>query len=162
MSRRFRRAGLIVLLTVGACTIAPNSPLLTDGQLIDSTLLALVPLLPSGPDQAIANGLLTTVSANITALQNGSETGASFATVLESDLQNDVPALLAAVGASSPLISVLTALANLGLELGGETTAPAPAPTALAAAAGHPDPRPALQAFVAVHSKSFFQRTFGL
>lgn len=128
-------------------TVSINPTLLADGQLIDATLAALVPLLPV-KDQATVTTVLNLVSTDIPLLQGGTMTQAAFAQVVQQNITSLEPTLLADLGANPTTQAVVTSLTTLAGELLTESAGTAPV---AAAAVPAFDPRPVLRGFVATH-----------
>ena len=146
MKRIWLIAPLLLCLTAGTCTIPVNQTLLSDAQLINTGLAALVPFAPVG-DQALISDAQATVQADLADLQSGGQSGATFASLVKTTIDTLAPKLLIDLKANATAAAGVAAVKGVADILLTDLAAPAPkaAPTAALAV----DPRSTLSGWIA-------------
>ena len=139
---------LLLCLTAGTCTVPPSPTLVQDGQLIVAGLETLIPMLPSGADQALTSVVLGGVRTGLTDLQSGARTPTQFATLITDEMDRLAPPLLKDFHANQTIVSSVALVRGLVPVIAAEVAAQPVAPKA-----GETDARMALARWTAANRR---------
>lgn len=152
---KFRRMlGAIVVVALVGCSTPVNPALLRDGQIAIEALQALdvaVGFAPGVPASAviIAGDVLAAARRDLTALQSGATTAASFGTALTANI-GKLDSVAADLNANATIVTGIGLLKNLMPAIAADVAgAPTPVTGTPAAATAAPDVRTRLRAWAA-------------
>jgi hypothetical protein len=131
-------------VALAACTTPVNPTLLQDGQLVVAGLTALdgvaVAAGASVADTTLVSNVLSLAQSNLSELQSGTVTPATYVTLIQGDIQQFTPTFLSDIKANASLVAGVEALEGLVPVLTQDVTGTASA-TAV-------DPRARLQTWI--------------